>query len=164
MIRAWCRSGPIVQKGLIYVKYVESQTFYQWCCVGYSSGGVLVTIPCVKIIDGAVLAAAFCNCNAGKKGQTRGYGTTPLSVKGDIEDVSSELDNGSLKLHFLVRRNKDTTASHLSRELYTATGTRVSVITVTSKLHEYKNTSCLHPDQFWEQESSFLKWCTDHRD
>ncbi|GFV38721.1 hypothetical protein TNCV_4420891 [Trichonephila clavipes] len=48
MIRAWCRSGPNVQKGLIYVKYVEPQTFYQWCCVGSSSGGVLVTIPCIK--------------------------------------------------------------------------------------------------------------------
>ncbi|GFY25589.1 hypothetical protein TNCV_2487091 [Trichonephila clavipes] len=48
MIRAWCRSGPYVQKGLIYVKYVEPQTFYQWCCVDYNSGGILVTIPCVK--------------------------------------------------------------------------------------------------------------------
>ncbi|GFV65479.1 uncharacterized protein TNCV_1737161 [Trichonephila clavipes] len=45
MIRAWCR--------------IEPQTFYQWCCVGSNSGGVLVTIPCVKVMDGAVSAAAY---------------------------------------------------------------------------------------------------------
>ncbi|GFV66971.1 hypothetical protein TNCV_356571 [Trichonephila clavipes] len=27
-------------------------------------------------------------------GVTRGHGATPLSMKGDIKDVSSELDNG----------------------------------------------------------------------
>ncbi|GFY24580.1 putative DD41D transposase [Trichonephila clavipes] len=48
MIRAWCRSGPNVQKGPIYIKCVEPQTFNQWCCVGSNLGGVLVTIPCVK--------------------------------------------------------------------------------------------------------------------
>ncbi|GFS96471.1 uncharacterized protein TNCV_17871 [Trichonephila clavipes] len=30
-----------------------------------------------------------------KFGRKRGHGTTPLSVKGDIEDVSSEVDSGS---------------------------------------------------------------------
>ncbi|GFU70760.1 hypothetical protein TNCV_493231 [Trichonephila clavipes] len=40
--------GQNVQRGLIYVKYDEPQTFYQWCCVGSSSGGVLVTVSCVK--------------------------------------------------------------------------------------------------------------------
>ncbi|GFU35300.1 hypothetical protein TNCV_2143551 [Trichonephila clavipes] len=69
MIRAWCRSGPNVQKGLIYVKYVEPQTFYQWCCVGSNSGGVLVTIPCVKLMDDAVSAAALCNYYPGKTGE-----------------------------------------------------------------------------------------------
>ncbi|GFS84160.1 hypothetical protein TNCV_2365321 [Trichonephila clavipes] len=68
MIRARCRLVPNVQKGLIYVKYVEPQTFYQWCCEGSSSGGVLFTIPCVKVIDGAVSTAAFCNCNPEKTG------------------------------------------------------------------------------------------------
>ncbi|GFW72964.1 hypothetical protein TNCV_830871 [Trichonephila clavipes] len=33
--------------------------------------------------------------------RTHGHGTTPLSVKGDIEDVSSELNNGGYRLHFL---------------------------------------------------------------
>ncbi|GFU98587.1 hypothetical protein TNCV_3654181 [Trichonephila clavipes] len=66
MIQAWCRSGPSVLKGLIYVKQVEPQTLYQWRCVGSSPGGVLVTIPCVKVIDGAVSTEALCNCNPGK--------------------------------------------------------------------------------------------------
>ncbi|GFW20106.1 RNA-directed DNA polymerase from mobile element jockey [Trichonephila clavipes] len=48
MIRAGCHSSPNVQKRLIYVKYGEPQTFYQGCCVGSNSGGVLVTIPYVK--------------------------------------------------------------------------------------------------------------------
>ncbi|GFV18227.1 uncharacterized protein TNCV_170301 [Trichonephila clavipes] len=33
--------------------------------------------------------------------RTRGLETIPLRVKGDIEGVSNELDNGGLKLHFL---------------------------------------------------------------
>ncbi|GFU33224.1 uncharacterized protein TNCV_4157261 [Trichonephila clavipes] len=33
--------------------------------------------------------------------RTRGYETTPLRVKGDVEDVSSELVNGGFRLHFL---------------------------------------------------------------
>ncbi|GFV78541.1 hypothetical protein TNCV_1888471 [Trichonephila clavipes] len=68
MIQAWCRSRPNVQKGLTYDKYVEPQTFYQWCCVGSNSGGVLVTIPCVKVMDGAVSTAALCNCNPARRG------------------------------------------------------------------------------------------------
>ncbi|GFW00908.1 hypothetical protein TNCV_1761461 [Trichonephila clavipes] len=55
MIRAWCLSGLNLQKGLIYVKYVQPQTFYQWCCVDSSSGGVLVTIPCVKWLKDSIL-------------------------------------------------------------------------------------------------------------
>ncbi|GFV61757.1 hypothetical protein TNCV_189141 [Trichonephila clavipes] len=68
-IRAWCRPGPNVQKRLIYVKYVEPQTFYQLCCADSNSGGVLVTIPCVKVMDGAVSTAALCNCKPGKTGE-----------------------------------------------------------------------------------------------
>ncbi|GFX27498.1 uncharacterized protein TNCV_4995531 [Trichonephila clavipes] len=34
--------------------------------------------------------------------KTRGHETTPLRMKGDMEDVSSELDNRGLRLHFLV--------------------------------------------------------------
>ncbi|GFT63566.1 hypothetical protein TNCV_870331 [Trichonephila clavipes] len=33
--------------------------------------------------------------------RTRRHGITPLRVKGDIEDASSELDNGGYRLHFL---------------------------------------------------------------
>ncbi|GFW45893.1 hypothetical protein TNCV_4496121 [Trichonephila clavipes] len=33
--------------------------------------------------------------------RTRGHGTTPLRVKEDIEDVSSDLGNEGLRLHFL---------------------------------------------------------------
>ncbi|PRD17630.1 UNVERIFIED_CONTAM: hypothetical protein NCL1_63864 [Trichonephila clavipes] len=32
---------------------------------------------------------------------TRGHETTPLRVKEDIDDVSSELGNGGYRLHFL---------------------------------------------------------------
>ncbi|GFU66967.1 hypothetical protein TNCV_4296191 [Trichonephila clavipes] len=36
-----------------------------------------------------------------KRRLVQGHGTTPISVKGDIEDVSSELYNESLRLHFM---------------------------------------------------------------
>ncbi|GFT47089.1 protein phosphatase PHLPP-like protein [Trichonephila clavipes] len=38
--------------------------------------------------------------------ETRGHGTTPLRVKEDIEDVSSELGNGDKRLHFLYKTSR----------------------------------------------------------
>ncbi|GFU93322.1 hypothetical protein TNCV_1860531 [Trichonephila clavipes] len=36
----------------------------------------------------------------------RQHGTTPLKVKEDVDDVSSELDNGGYRLHFLDETSK----------------------------------------------------------
>ncbi|GFX76755.1 hypothetical protein TNCV_664621 [Trichonephila clavipes] len=78
MIRAWCRSGPNVQTG--YVKYVEPQAFYQWCCVGSNSGGVLVSIPCVK----AQTSSRWCDVEARRGG-------LPAQVLSSSLDTSSKL-------------------------------------------------------------------------
>ncbi|GBM79921.1 hypothetical protein AVEN_173902-1 [Araneus ventricosus] len=49
-------------------------------------------------------------------------------------------------LSIIARRNRGATASQLSRDLYVATGTRVSRVTVSKRLHE---------THFYEQESPF---------
>ncbi|GFX02311.1 HTH_Tnp_Tc3_2 domain-containing protein [Trichonephila clavipes] len=41
-----------------------------------------------------------------------------------------------LHLSIIARRNRDATVSQLSRILYAATGTRVSRVTVSKRLHE----------------------------
>ncbi|GBL90615.1 hypothetical protein AVEN_219291-1 [Araneus ventricosus] len=68
-------------------------------------------------------------------------------------------------LSIIARRNRGAAAYQLSRDLYAATETRVSRVTVSKRLHETglfarrpavcKKTCCLRPAHFYEQESSF---------
>ncbi|GBO44154.1 hypothetical protein AVEN_239552-1 [Araneus ventricosus] len=53
-------------------------------------------------------------------------------------------------LSIIARRNRGARASQLSRDLYATTGTRVSRVTVSKRLHE---TGCLQEDLLFESRS-----------
>ncbi|GBM28362.1 Cytochrome P450 4c3 [Araneus ventricosus] len=62
-------------------------------------------------------------------------------------------------LSIIARRNKGATASQVSRDLYAATGTRLSRVTVSKRLHETglfaRRPAVLRPAHFYQQESPF---------
>ncbi|GBM22200.1 hypothetical protein AVEN_225086-1, partial [Araneus ventricosus] len=70
-------------------------------------------------------------------------------------------------LSIIARRNRGTTVSQLSRDLYAATGTRVSRMTVSKRLHE-KGLFARRPPVCVPLNSTNrrvrLAWCREHRD
>ncbi|GBL99184.1 Transposable element Tc1 transposase [Araneus ventricosus] len=70
-------------------------------------------------------------------------------------------------LSIIARRNRGATASQLSRDMYAATGTRVSRVTVSKKLHETglfarRPVVCVPPTS--TNSGVRLAWCREHRD
>ncbi|GFW50568.1 hypothetical protein TNCV_2888711 [Trichonephila clavipes] len=65
---------------------------------------------------------------------TRGQETTPLSRKGDIEVVSSELDNGDYNLHFLDETSKAIALSQLIKPTKTSSRFMTTIKCVKEKI------------------------------
>ncbi|GBN58365.1 Transposable element Tc1 transposase [Araneus ventricosus] len=69
-------------------------------------------------------------------------------------------------LSIIARRNRGATASHLSRDLYAATGTRVLRVTVSKRLHEtglFARPAVCVPLTSTNRRVR-LAWCREHRD
>lgn len=70
-------------------------------------------------------------------------------------------------LSITARRNRDATASQLSRDLYAATGSRVSRVTVYRRLHErglFARRPAVCVPLTSANRRVRLTWCRDHRD
>ncbi|GBN95822.1 Transposable element Tcb2 transposase [Araneus ventricosus] len=70
-------------------------------------------------------------------------------------------------LSIIARRNRDATASQLFRDLYEATGTRVSRVTVSKKLHEtglFARRPAVCVPLTSTNRRVRLAWCREHRD
>ncbi|GBO12845.1 Transposable element Tcb2 transposase [Araneus ventricosus] len=70
-------------------------------------------------------------------------------------------------LSIIARRNRGATASQLSRDLYAATGTRVSRVTVSKRLHEtglFARRPAVCVPLTSTNRGARLAWCREHRD
>ncbi|GBN46032.1 Transposable element Tc1 transposase [Araneus ventricosus] len=70
-------------------------------------------------------------------------------------------------LSIIARRNRGATASQLSRDLYAATGTRVSRVTVSKRLHEtglFARRPSVCVPLTSTNRKVHLEWCREHRD
>ncbi|GBN82143.1 Transposable element Tcb2 transposase [Araneus ventricosus] len=70
-------------------------------------------------------------------------------------------------LSIIARRNRGATASQLSRDLYAATGTRVSRVTVSKRLHEtglFARRPAVCVPLTSTNRRVCLEWCREHRD
>ncbi|GBM02756.1 hypothetical protein AVEN_40823-1 [Araneus ventricosus] len=70
-------------------------------------------------------------------------------------------------LSIIARRNRGATASQLSRDLYAATGTRASRVTVSKRLHEiglFARRHAVCASLTSTNRRVRLAWCREHRD
>ncbi|GBN39098.1 hypothetical protein AVEN_161009-1 [Araneus ventricosus] len=67
----------------------------------------------------------------------------------------------------IARRNRGATASHLSRDLYAATGTSASRVTVSKRFHEtglFARRPAVCVPLTSTNQRVHLAWCREHRD
>ncbi|GFU70189.1 uncharacterized protein TNCV_5057811 [Trichonephila clavipes] len=86
------KKGVVSYEGLLKINGTEYSAFQGGA---RATGGLKSEDFINEVLDDAVSVMNL------TEEETQGHGTTPLSVKGDIEDVPSELDSKGLRLHFL---------------------------------------------------------------